>query len=131
MTDGKDAEKHEFREESESLWRIAFAPAIWAIHFVVCYAWVSLVCVKFGGDPAVMRVSLLAISAVALAAIAWLGWRAFRQWNVRDTGDFTNPEGEAEDRHEFLGHAAFLLAIISAIGVIYVSMPLIIIEGCR
>ncbi|MGZ9811464.1 hypothetical protein ACXN5S_13455 [Pseudoroseicyclus sp. H15] len=131
MSERSDQEQREFREEAESLWRIAFAPTIWAVHFVVCYGWASLVCVKFGGDPGPMRAALLGLTAVALAGIGWLGWRAFRQWDVRNTGEFSNPEDDAEDRHQFLGHAAFLLAIISAIGVIYVSLPLIVIGSCR
>ena len=40
-------------------------------------------------------------------------------------------EDKPEDRHRFLGHAAFLLSIISFIGVVFVSLPLLFIGGCR
>ncbi|EAR49612.1 hypothetical protein OG2516_04818 [Oceanicola granulosus HTCC2516] len=127
----RDEERRAFREEAESLVRITAAPTIWSGHFLLCYCAVAIACAKAGAVPGWLTGGLLAASVAALAAIGWVGWRAFRQWNVTDTGDFSNPEGEAEDRHEFLGHAAFLLAIISFIGVVYVTMPLLLVEGCR
>ncbi|QQA41914.1 hypothetical protein [Pelagovum pacificum] len=125
----RDEERAEFREEAESLIRITAAPVIWAAHFLVCYCTIAIACEKAGGTDGV-RLALILMSVVALASIAWVGFRSFRQWDVTNTGDFSNPEGEAEDRHQFLGHAAFLLAIISFIGVVYVTMPLVLLRGC-
>jgi len=122
-------EKRAFREEAESLIRITLAPVIWAGHFVICYCTVAVACAKTG-DVAPWRGLLIAFTLACLVAIVWVGWRSFRQWDVRHTGEFTNPEGRAEDRHQFLGHAAFLLAIISGIGVVYSALPLILIGGC-
>ena len=126
----RDEERHEFREEAESLIRITLAPVVWAGHFLLCYCTLAVVCAK-GGDPAVWRGTLIGATVLALAVICWTGWRSFRQWDVRNTGDFANREGHAEDRHQFLGHAAFLLAMISAIGVVYVGVPLLLLEDCR
>jgi len=128
-TPRRDEERREFSEEAESLIRITLAPVIWAGHFLLCYCTLAVVCAK-GGDVALWRGVLVAATVVALIAIAWTGWRSFRQWDVRNTGDFTNREGHAEDRHQFLGHAAFLLSLISGIGVIYVGLPLLLLEGC-
>lgn len=127
---GRDEERAEFREEAESLWKITLAPLAWAVHFVVCYAVVSLACNKLGGQSAAVTIGLIAFSVAVLAFILWIGWRAFVQWDVRGTGQFSNPAGDAEDRHQFLGHAAFLLAIISFIAVVYVTLPLLLLEGC-
>lgn len=127
----KDREKAEFAEERESLLRITFAPLTWALHFVLCYGAISLACIKGLIPLAATRAGLIAATVLALALIAWIGWRAFRQWDVRHTGEFTNPEGHAEHRHQFLGHAGFLLAIISAIGVVYTGLPLLILGSCR
>ena len=73
-----------------------------------------------------LRLSVLALTIGALALIGWLGWRSYRQWN---------PQGEdveePEERHQCLGHAAFLLALISAIGVAYVALPALFIESCQ
>ena len=41
------------------------------------------------------------------------------------------PRRSAEDRHQFLGHAGFLLALVSFIGVVYDTLPLIILGTCR
>lgn len=124
-------DRREFSEERESLVRITTAPLIWAAHFVVCYGAVSVACNKAVLTIGTARIGLILFTLIALAGIVWVGWRAFRQWDVRHTGAFSNPDGKAEDRHQFLGHAAFLLAIISAIGVIYVALPLVVLESFR
>ena len=126
----RNEDRHEFAEEQASLFRITFGPLIWALHFLACYGLVAVACAK-GADIAMVRILLLLGSVVALGGIGWVGYGAFRQWNVVETGDFVHRRGHAEDRHHFLGHAAFLLSIISAIGVIFVSLPLVMIGGCQ
>lgn len=126
-----DEERREFREEAESLWRITLAPVTWAAHFALCYAVAAVVCAKAPGMLATARIGLAVATLVALALILWLGWRAWQQWDLRNTGDYRNPLGEAEDRHQFLGHAAVLLALISGIGVIYVALPVLLLETCQ
>ena len=126
----EEEELEEFAEESASLIKITLGPVIWAAHFVVCYGLVAVTCAK-GWELAPVRDGLLVFSAVALAAVCWTGWGSWRQWRPDETGDFVNHGGRAEDRHHFLGHAAFLLAIIAALGVIFVTLPLVMLEGCR
>jgi len=123
-------DQEEFAEEQASLLKITFGPLIWATHFVVCYGLVAVTCAK-GWDFFLIRIVLLVLSVGALAGVGLIGRTAWRQWNARETGDFVNRGGHAEDRHHFLGHAAFLLAIISFIGVIFVTLPLLMIGGCR
>ena len=127
---GKKQEAREFRAEALSLWRITFPPVIWAVHFAACYGATALVCAK-GGSADGLRLGIALGSAAALAAIVWLGWRAWRQWDIIRDREWENDAGTSEDRHQFLGHAAFLLAIISFIGVAYVSLPALLIESCR
>lgn len=134
MTEHKprpDEERREFREEAESLWRITLAPGTWAAHFVLSYGAAAVVCAKAPAWAGALRLGIGALTVLALALIAWLGWRAWVQWDVRNTGDYQNALGKAEDRHEFLGHAAVLLALISALGVIYVGLPALMITDCR
>ncbi|GGE46713.1 hypothetical protein GCM10011360_37440 [Primorskyibacter flagellatus] len=126
----RDEDKREFAEEQASLFRITLAPLVWAIHFVVCYGLVAVTCAK-EWDIVAVRTGLLIFSACALAGIGWVGFAAWKQWNVAETGDFVNRGGRAEDRHHFLGHAAFLLSVISVVGVVFVSLPLIMIGGCQ
>jgi hypothetical protein len=125
-----DEETEEFAEERSSLLKITLGPMIWAAHFVVCYGLVAVTCAK-GWDIETARQGLLLFSVAALASIGWVCRTSWRQWNPRETGDFVNHKGRAEDRHHFLGHAAFLLSIIALIGVVFVSLPLLMVEGCR
>jgi len=125
------SDKHEFRAEALSLWRTTFAPATWALHFVLCYALVSLSCIHGTPPVAITRSALILATLAALAVIALLGWRSYRHWAPGRTGRLTHPYGTPEHRHHFLGHAAFLLAIISAIGVVFVALPLLVIGGCQ
>tara|TARA_R110002020_G_scaffold109430_9_gene253068 strand:- start:6525 stop:6926 length:402 start_codon:yes stop_codon:yes gene_type:complete len=129
-----DEERRSFREEADSLWLITFAASIWAVHFIVCYGATASVCAKLGGDPAVvltLRLALGVFTVIALAGIAFVGWRSWLQWDFLDDGDREHDLAREEDRHEFLGHASFLIAIISFIGVIYVSLPVLVLETCQ
>ncbi|APE45737.1 hypothetical protein BOO69_18780 (plasmid) [Sulfitobacter alexandrii] len=110
--------------------KITLGPLIWALHFVCCYGVVAVTCAK-GWDYGTVRAGLLIFSAGALGGIAVVGWAAWRQWDVSHTADPVNRLGRAEDRYHFLGHAAFLLSIISAIGVVFVTLPLVLIGGCQ
>ncbi|QPM92314.1 hypothetical protein [Pseudooceanicola algae] len=125
-----EEDRAELAEEQASLFRITLAPVIWAAHFLVCYGLVAVTCAK-GWDIDAVRLGLILFSAGALGGIGWIGLAAWRQWNLSATGDRVNRRGRPEDRHRFLGHAAFLLSIISAIGVIFVALPLILIGGCQ
>lgn len=126
-----DADRKEFAEEAESLFRITLAPLVWAVHFVACYAVISLACAKGALAFGPSRAGLLALSAAALVAIAWLGWRSLRQWGPKNLTEVPQEVGVPEPRHQFLGHAAFLLSIISFIGVVFVTLPLVLIGGCQ
>ena len=132
MTDRHTPEKDsaEFAAEAGSLWRITFAPATWAGHFLLCYTLFATGCAK-GWPVGTVRHGLIGMSVLALAVIALIGWRAYAKWSPRSTGRIVNPRGDAEDRHHFLGHAGFLLAVISFIGVVFVTLPLLLLEGCR
>ncbi len=132
QADRKD-DNREFREERESLWRLTLAPSAWALHFAISYAASAIVCAKFA-DPAAftgLRLGLGALTIVALAIIAWLGLGAWRAWDFLGDFDDEHRLGEAEDRHRFLNHAAFLLVVVSFIGVIFVAMPLVYLGTCR
>ncbi|MEH6391070.1 MAG: hypothetical protein V7763_05385 [Sulfitobacter sp.] len=119
-----------YPSETTSVWRITFAPLVWALHFAISYGATALICAK-GGQVGALRLGLGGVTAVALLAIIWLAWRAWRHWDIVRDRDWENDTGTNEDRHQFLGHAAFLLAIISFIGVAYVSLPPLLIQTCQ
>lgn len=136
-SEGPREDQREFAEESESLVRITLAPALWALHFVASYATTAVYCAKWGRsvDLTWLRVGGAISTVVVLALIAWLGWRAWKQWDMsqgRTAREFVEDLVEEEEgRHEFLGHAALLLAIISFIGVVYTALPVALIGSCR
>ena len=130
INENEDA--REFRSEAASLWRITFGPLIWAVHFAASYGATALICAK-GAPGAVdgLRLGIGIGTVVALVAIVWLGWQAWQQWDLVRDRDWENDQGTGEDRHQFLGHAAFLLTVISFIGVSYVALPALLIGTCR
>lgn len=132
MTDIRDAQdRREFRAEALSLWRITFGPTVWALHFAASYAATALVCAKLGPEAVTpLRWGIGLGTLLALALILWLGLQAWRQWDLLRDREWENDKGTSEDRHQFLGHAAFLLALISFIGVVYVALPALLIESC-
>lgn len=127
-------DEKEFAEEASSLWTVTVAPLIWALHFVLSYAATSLLCVKFGGGEvavARLQVGVGVLTALALGGIALAAWRAWKQWDFLDDYDYAHDLAREEDRHEFLGHAAFLLSIVSFVGVVYVAMPVWLTGSCQ
>lgn len=126
-------EEREFAEESDSLWHLTIAPTIWAFHFMISYAATAVICAKTEGSAGWMPLlqgGIGVLTVLALAAIGYIGWQSWRQWDVLDDYDYSHAGAREEDRHEFLGHAAFLLAIISFVGVLYVAMPAAFAPSC-
>ncbi len=126
-------DSEEFREERDSLWRLSLGPVVWSLHFVISYGAAALICARFADLPDAnfwLRAGIAALTVLALAIIGTLGWRAWKQWDMMRDPEWENDQSHGEDRHQFLGHAAFLLAVISAIGVIYVALPIFLTEGC-
>ena len=122
-----------FSEEQSSLWLIALGPTIWALHFIACYAATAGVCAKLdrlAEDGWLLRAMIGTATAVALALIAWIGWRSWRQWDFLDDRNHVHHRPVTEHRHEFLGHASFLLACLSFVGVLYVALPAVFVTGC-
>lgn len=129
-----DQEAQEFAAERLSLWKITFGPLVWSGHFLLSYAGMAVFCAKVPDAAGLfwaVRLAAAALTGLALGAILWLGWLAWRQWDVTRDREWENESGNNEDRHQFLGHAAFLLAVISAIGVTYVGLPFALIGSCR
>jgi hypothetical protein len=128
-TDGQ-----EFQEEQASLVRITFGPLVWAVHFVLSYAATAVFCAKLEAPQEAIQALRWGIAGgtlLALGVIAWLGRASWRQWRKGNEDVWEDPAGTNEDRHQFLGHAALLLAVISFIGVIYTALPALFSATCR
>ena len=126
--------EQEFREEESSLLRITLGPLIWAAHFILSYAGTAVFCAKLDQPQAAieaLRWGIAGATVLALGGIAWAGVRSWHQWREGNEDIWEDPAGSSEDRHQFLGHAALLLAVISFIGVIYTALPALLSASCR
>ncbi len=125
-------DQHEFAEESDSLWRIVFAPTIWVFHFLASYILTALVCSARIPQMSVLHLRwyILIITLGSLAGIAYIGWQSWRQWGFGEDQQYVQNLPTHEHRHEFLGHASFLLSVVSFIGVCYVAMPAVFLDSC-
>lgn len=117
------------RTRDRSLWHMIAAPLVWSLHFVAVYAWTATVCAK-AGDAGLARTGILVGTAAALIAIVAIGWVAWRQWDYTDDWDYVHDKPTEEHRREFLGHVGALLALISAIGVVFNASPAVFIGNC-
>lgn len=116
------------------LWRVIAAPIVWALHFLFCYVFAAVFCEKVGRAASLNQPTLVVIGAtlVALAIIAWLTlgiWRV-RARSLTDD-DFEFEHNTPEERHRFLSHVALMLCVLSAIAVLYVTIPMLYLSTCR
>ena len=119
-------------EEKDSLWMIAAAPTIWAVHLLVSYATAAVWCAKVagpGGPLGTARIAIFVYTAVSLVAIGLVGVRGFRRHRLGSSPPPHDADTRA-DRHRFLGYATLLLAGLSAIAVVYGTLPAVFIRSC-
>ena len=123
----------ETRETRQSLWRLTFAPATWAAHFLACYITAAIWCEKFAGRAGELGWVRAAIAIYTVAALVGIGLNARGGWRRHKFGestlrhDFDTPE----DRHRFLGFATFLLAALSAVATVFTAIVVLFFHDCR
>jgi len=93
---------------------------VWAAHFAACYVFVAAQCSPLGyeiGNP--QRWPLVVFTALALAVCGWLMWK----WRgtLRD----------ADERTPLLDWAAAGSALLAFVGIVWTSVPMWVIQGCR
>lgn len=120
-------------EKHESLWWLILSPVIWAVHFLAAYITVAIYCAKIAPESGPLGVARVLVAVYSAVALVGIGLVALRSWRHHSFGrasvphDFDTPA----DRHRFLGYAGFLLSGLSAVGVIYETLPLLFIGSCR
>lgn len=119
------------KEQHEHLWTPVVAPAIWAAHFLCCYATAALWCGRFASAQGSGRLELLiavyTVIATALIAVCFAhGFRAHGH-NLPDT---SNDDDSPGDRHRFIAFTTMLLAGLSLVATLFVGAAAIMIDGC-
>jgi hypothetical protein len=127
----------EVRRETGSgtdLWRLIVSPTIWALHFLASYVTVAVFCEK-AGRAAALGPAEIAVVAYTAAALAGIGWSCRGLWRVRGRSltddDFEYEHNTPEERHRFLSHVALMLSVLSAVAVLYVTIPMLYLSTCR
>lgn len=118
--------------KQETLWLLAFSPAIWAIHFLLSYATASVWCAKISGRDNPIDGALLAIlvyTALAVAGIAVVGWLGYRRHQLGN-GDLPHDDDTPEDRTRFLGFATLSLSGLSAVATTFSAFVLFFFRRC-
>lgn len=104
-------------------------PIIWMLHFVLCYALVSLICAwnlqrrLFGLDMSQLGVGALTLLALALLAAGvttnYRKWRQTRRGSKR-----------ANSLSAFFALVTLMLCGLSAVAVVWVAMPMLMLTNC-
>ncbi len=114
------------------LWSLVFAPAVWALHFLLCYIVAAIHCARAGrlGSLGDVRVFITAATVVALAAVAVSAYVAWAHATIE--GDPPpHEESTREDRVRFLAKAKLLLAALSFIAIVFTAIPAFVFGDCR
>lgn len=116
------------------LWRVIAAPIIWAGHFLFCYVFVAIYCEKAGRGASLDQPTLVVTGATALA-LGGIGLSTHHIWRVRarslTDNDFEFEHNTPEERHRFLSHVALMLCALSAVAVLYITIPMLYLSTCR
>ena len=117
--------------EEGSLWIMIAAPCVWAGHFLLSYWAAAVWCAKLSQEQIlVVRLGVGGLTILALALVGWLARHAVRRYQgellIRE--NLTEPT-EAE-RTRFLGHAALLLCSLSAVAIVFDTMPVLVFDSC-
>ena len=119
-------------DRRENLWIVTISPAIWAAHFMLCYATVALWCgMVVGRDGSLLtaRLAVAVLTALALAGILFVGRVGYRRH--ADLSHEPHGADSPASRHRFLGYATLLLSGLSAVAVLYGAMPALFFENCQ
>jgi hypothetical protein len=118
-------------------------PVIWSVHFMVVYLVVEAGCSGEGPglalfDPPVPKVvTLAATAAAAVAALACAGW-SWRRWRAGlhqpagaadEAGDLAGGLAD-RDRGGTLAFAGLLLSLLSAVTILFVGLPALVLPSC-
>lgn len=94
---------------------------VWGAHFFFCYAYAAAACMR--DWPARGRVMLLATVLAVLLAV-WLLWRALREAGRR------RETGQGKEGASLLDWANIGSAVLGVTGILWTSVPLLLLSLC-
>ncbi|OGB26109.1 MAG: hypothetical protein A3I66_13595 [Burkholderiales bacterium RIFCSPLOWO2_02_FULL_57_36] len=113
-----------------SLLSLVSAPIIWAVHFLLSYVIVSLVCSSGGTGAWVAGItaseaSIGALTLIAVALLVYIGIVNYEKWRHARRSALTG-----DDMSRFFALCSVLLCGLSAIAVIWIAFPAFILSPC-
>lgn len=110
---------------------VATPMVVWALHLLVIYSLEGLACARGWPLARIAGMSqfnwlLVLVTVPALAAIAWMMRRGWR-----DARDPAGPGGSATARRQrLLAWVAMALAVVSAVAIIFATLPVFMLPPC-
>jgi len=120
------------RRLRHTLWALIASPTVWALHFLFCYVYASILCAKQGrfGPLDDVRLAIAIATAVALLLVAVCGYFAWRETRIE--GDPPpHQQSTDEDRLRFLAVATMLLSALSFVAISFTALPAFVFGDCR
>lgn len=122
---------NDLHERHDSLWWVAGAPGIWALHFLLSYGTAAVWCAKQGSDAplSAARVAIAVYTGLALAVLLIVARRGLVRFRAPTAARSDSDTSTA--RQTFLGFTVLSLSGLSALAVIYEAAAAVIIGSCR
>lgn len=110
------------------LWLPLAGPIIGSLHFTISYIAIATGCserygVAGGAGLAVVLSAIVSVLAVGICSVAV--WRRYAALERGDSAGATSI-----DRSHFMARMTLMLAAFSLAGIVYVSVPLLLVGGC-
>ena len=114
-----------------SLWRLGLSPAVWGIHFLLCYIIVALWCAKYPWiELKNIRMIIFIITFIALGIAGWGVLSGIRKHKDGE-GGLPHDDDSLSDRERFLGFTRFLVSILSEVAIIYTAYAIFLFRSCE
>ena len=129
------------RRERAAIILFLAGPVVWGVHFMVVYMVAEAGCTGEGTglrlfDPPVPTIVTLAATAVAALACLGIAGSSYRWWRAassppgRDDAGEEPGEGSYHDPGRTLAFGGFVLALLSAVTVLFVGLPAAVLPAC-
>jgi hypothetical protein len=106
------------------LLRVFVGPGLWAIHFAIMYGAEGLICPALPAAQGSIMIWTASVASLAvLTALVVYATTLARQWSSADLAAGSNSI-------VFLRSLALLLALLSMVGVIWTTLPLVFLSAC-